>query len=423
MNKTLHRRGKSATIKIVPSKSHTIRALLIAAFAAGESTIYNPLESEDTTACIAVCRALGADISYTNNSIKVVGVKELPPKIDVDCQNSGTTLYLAAGLAATTTSKVTLRGDEQLNARPLKELLDALTALGASVTSERYGYPPFTIKGPLLGGRTSIECHSSQFLSSLLLAAPLAKGSTTLEIPLLNERPYVEMTCAWLDEQGITYEATPTLDHFFIKGGEKYTPFEATIGGDYSAAAFFFCAAAISGVSIKVEGLQRNDSQGDKELLTILEEMGCKVEWDDGGVTVTGGALVGGNWDLNAIPDTLPILAVTAAFAHSESHLYNVPQARIKETDRITTMVANLRAMGGDVEEGEDSLLIRGKGQLRGGSVKGFGDHRIIMAMAIASLGTQEPVSIDSVAAVSVTFPTFFTLFNQISEEVGNEIL
>lgn len=423
MNKTLRRRAKSATIKIVSSKSHTIRALLIAAFASGESIIHNPLESEDTTACIAVCRALGATISYTNNSIKVVGAKELPPKVDVDCQNSGTTLYLAAGLAATTASEVTLRGDEQLNARPLRELLDALTALGARVTSERYGYPPFTIRGPLLGGKTSIECHSSQFLSALLLATPLAQGSTTLEIPLLNERPYVEMTCAWLDEQKVTYAASPTLDHFFIKGGESYTPFEATIGGDYSSAAFFFCAAAISGTSIKVEGLQRNDSQGDKELLTILEEMGCKVEWDDEGVTVTGGKLAGGNWDLNAIPDTLPILAVTAAFAHTESRLYNVPQARIKETDRIATMVANLRALGGDVEEGGDYLIIRGKGHLKGGNVKGFGDHRIIMAMAIASLGTQEPVTIDSVDAVAVTFPTFFTLFNQISEEVGNENL
>ncbi len=423
MNKTLHRRAKSATIKIVSSKSHTIRALLIAAFASGESTIHNPLESEDTTACVAVCRALGATISYTNDSIKVVGAKELPPKIDVDCQNSGTTLYLAAGLAATTTSEVTLRGDEQLNARPLRELLDALTALGATITSERYGYPPFTIKGPLLGGEVSIECHSSQFLSSLLLATPLAKGATALEIPLLNERPYVEMTCAWLDEQKITYEASSTLDHFSIKGGENYTPFEATIGGDYSSAAFFFCAAAISGASIKIEGLQQHDSQGDKELLMILQEMGCKVEWDNGGVTVTGGKLVGGNWDLNAIPDTLPILAVTTAFAHTESRLYNVPQARIKETDRIATMVANLKALGGDVEEGEDYLVIRGKGQLKGGSVKGFGDHRIIMAMAIASLGTQEPVTIDSVDAVAVTFPTFFTLFNQISEEVGNESL
>ncbi|NLA93327.1 MAG: 3-phosphoshikimate 1-carboxyvinyltransferase [Spirochaetales bacterium] len=423
MNKTLRRRAKSATIKIVSSKSHTIRALLIAAFASGESIIHNPLESEDTTACIAVCRALGATISYTNNSIKVVGAKELPPKVDVDCQNSGTTLYLAAGLAATTASEVTVRGDEQLNARPLRELLDALTALGARVTSERYGYPPFTIRGPLLGGKTSIECHSSQFLSALLLATPLAQGSTTLEIPLLNDRPYVEMICAWLDEQKVTYAASPTLDHFFIKGGESYTPFEATIGGDYSSAAFFFCAAAISGTSIKVEGLQRNDSQGDKELLTILEEMGCKVEWDDEGVTVTGDKLAGGNWDLNAIPDTLPILAVTAAFAHTESRLYNVPQARIKETDRIATMVANLRALGGDVEEGEDYLIIRGKGHLKGGNVKGFGDHRIIMAMAIASLGTQEPVTIDSVDAVAVTFPTVLILFNQISEEVGNENL
>ncbi|HHU88771.1 MAG: 3-phosphoshikimate 1-carboxyvinyltransferase [Sphaerochaetaceae bacterium] len=423
MDKTLQRRAKSATIKIISSKSHTIRALLIATFATGESTIHNPLESEDTAACIAVCRALGAKIIRSNDSIKVVGIKEFPPKVGVDCQNSGTTLYLATGLAATTDSEVTFIGDTQLNKRPLRELLDALRELGATITAERYGYPPFTIKGPLKKGRASMECHSSQFLSSLLLAAPLAKEATTLEIPLLNERPYVEMTCGWLESQGVTFETSPTMDHFFIKGGESYSPFEATIGGDYSAAAFFFCAAAISGTSIKVEGLQIDDTQGDKELLSILEIMGCSVEWDSRGVTVTGGNLIGGKFDLNAIPDTLPILAVTAAFAQGESLLYNVPQARIKETDRIATMVENLRALGGDVEEGEDFLLIRGKGELKGGSVKGFGDHRIIMALAIASLGTQEPVTIDSIDAVAVTFPTFFTLFDQITEEVGNENL
>ncbi|MFA5469041.1 MAG: 3-phosphoshikimate 1-carboxyvinyltransferase, partial [Sphaerochaetaceae bacterium] len=157
----------------------------------------------------------------------------------------------------------------------------------------------------------------------------------------------------------------------------------------------------------------------DKELLTILEKMGCLIKWTNNAVTVYGRPLKGGQFDLNAMPDTLPILAVTACFAQGETLLHNVPQARIKESDRIASMVANLRALKAEVEEGSDSLLIKGDGHLRGGAVKGFGDHRIIMALAIASLATEEPVVIDSTEAVKVTFPTFFELLEKISKEVS----
>ncbi len=419
MSISLHRRGISGEIDIVASKSHTIRGLLIATFASGESIIHNPLESEDTAACLEVCRALGAKITLGPNSIKIVGVETFPEEVTLDCRNSGTTLYLATGLAATSGSRITFYGDEQLNKRPLNELLNALTNLGVAVEAEREGYPPYTIKGPLRGGESSLICHSSQFLSALLLAAPLGKGDTTLTIPLLNEKPYVEMTLQWLKRQNISYQASPNFDSFLLKGGQSYSSFETTIGGDYSAAAFFFCAAAIAGTAVTVRGLDYYDSQGDKELLTILEKMGCLIKWTNNAVTVYGRPLKGGQFDLNAMPDTLPILAVTACFAQGETLLHNVPQARIKESDRIASMVANLRALKAEVEEGSDSLLIKGDGHLRGGAVKGFGDHRIIMALAIASLATEEPVVIDSTEAVKVTFPTFFELLEKISKEVS----
>ena len=413
---------------MVASKSQTIRALLIATFAKGKSIIHNALESEDTTSCITVCRAFGAQITpLADDSLLVVAPEMFPDSITVDCGNSGTTLYLATGLAASIARPVTFTGDEQLQNRPLGELLRALTDLGVEVEASRPGYPPFTIKGPITGGITTLECHTSQYLSALLLGCPLGTDKSTIHVPLLNERPYVHMTTAWLENLGISYESSSAMDLFSIAGKQHYFPFETTIWGDYSSASFFFCGAAVAGGCVTISGLDPDDSQGDKEILPILESMGCSITWvDSTSVRVCGpgkGKLQSGVFDLNAMPDALPVLAVTACYAQGKTMLINVPQARIKETDRIASMRKNLVALGATIEEEEDALIIYGNGGLAGGSCEGFGDHRIIMAMAIASLGSTHPVTIDSIDAVAVTFPTFFTLLNQISKEVSHENL
>jgi len=415
----------SGTIAVPASKSQTIRALLLATFAGGTSIIRNPLDSQDTRSCIAVCRAFGADIRFDEHgSVILHAPKSFPQAVSVDCGNSGTTLYLAMGLAATTGSAVTFTGDAQLQSRPVDPLLQALVDLGATVTypgkHRRAGYPPFTITGPLTGGSTSIICHSSQYLSSLLLGCPLAEQDTQIAVPLLNERPYVHMTRSWLDMQHIAYQTDSHMSTFTIYGRQRYKPFETTVQGDYSSASFFICAAAIAGGCVTLQGLDPNDPQGDKEILSIVQRMGCTVRWRDTfTVTVCGpgrGNLHAGTFDLNAIPDALPILAVTACYAQGTTTLGNVPQARIKETDRIAVMRENLLACGADVEERADALIIHGTGNLPGGQCNGYDDHRIIMAMAIASLGSDHPIHITGIDAVEVTFPTFFTLLATLSE-------
>ena len=183
----------------------------------------------------------------------------------------------------------------------------------------------------------------------------------------------------------------------------------------FSSAAFFFVAAAIGGSEITVEGLDKDSTQGDKAILDILSAMGCSVSWKGNSVTVKGpDKLKGGEFDLNAIPDTLPSLAVAAAFAYGDTHLTDVPQARIKETDRISVMCENLRLMGVEVEEEKDGMVIHGKGGIKGGKVKGYGDHRVIMALYTAGTGSEEGVDIDDTSAASVTFPTFFTLMKSL---------
>ncbi len=409
----------SGEITIPASKSHTIRALLIAAMADRGSIIVNPLDSADTRACVDAVRIIGAKVKIKDDRwiVKGTGGKIIFTDNVIDVGNSGTTLALAAGLAALGTEAVTFTGDDQIKSRPVGNLLNSLRDLGANVVlNGKDGYPPFTIKGPLTGGKTSIECPTSQYLSSLLLCAPLVNGNTEIKIPLLREQPYVEMTLRWLDEQFIAYDNTD-FEHFFIPGGQRYEAFAKQVPGDFSSATFFLCAAAITGSTLTLKGLDMADSQGDKAVVYMLEKMGCHIEIGIDFIKIEGGPLVGCELDLNDTPDALPALAVTACFAEGETRLFNVPQARLKETDRISVMKTELKKMEADIKELPDGLLIKGNASkgLKGAEVSGHGDHRVIMALAIAALAAEEETTIDDTSAVSITFPNFFELLNQIN--------
>jgi 3-phosphoshikimate 1-carboxyvinyltransferase len=423
MELTLYPSNIHGSIPIVPSKSQTIRALLIAAFSKGTSTIYNPLHSSDTASCLQVIKQLGVKVESNTESIIVQSTGSFENEVILDCGNSGTTMYLAAGMIASSSIKATFTGDNQLKNRPVRPLLEALKNLGVSISyppeNKKEWYPPFTLQGPIEGGEIDITCHTSQHLSALLLGCVMGKKSSIVNVLLLNERPYVEMTLNWLKDQQMNLSFDQEMRRFVIPGNQYFTPFTATVAGDFSSASFFFCAGAISGSTLTISGLDKNDPQGDKEVLTILEKMGCTIVWKEDCVTINApNALRGGTFDLNAIPDALPILAVTACFAKGKTILGNVPQARIKETDRIESMKQNLSALKVHVEDTDDSLIIHGEGKIGGGLCKGFDDHRIIMAMAVASLRATSPITIDNIDAVDVTFPTFFQLLESIKKEI-----
>ena len=426
MKKTIYPSAVGGSVSIPASKSHTIRAVLIAGMAEGTSTLRFPLESNDTLAAVRACGALGVDIDMHNDSWSITGTagQLSPPATPIDVGNSGTSLYLLAGMAALADFPVSFTGDEQICRRSAAPLLDALQELGVEVESASEGCAPFTIRGPLQGGATSIECPTSQYLSSLLLAAPLSSGHTDIEVPLLYERPYIDMTLDWLDAQSISYSRTD-YRKFSIPGGQHYRTFDRRIPGDFSSASFFMVAAAITGSRIELHGLDMTDTQGDKEVVSVLEKMGCKMEQVDSGLAIegAGGApardLQGGRFDLNNIPDALPALAVAACFSNAVVELRNVPQARQKETDRIAVMKQELSKLGANIEELEDGLIIHGTGTLQGGEVAGHGDHRVIMALAVAGLAAEGPISIDDAAAAAVTFPDFFKNL----EEIGARVL
>ena len=420
--KKLKKTSISGSISIPSSKSQTIRAFLIATFAKGKSIIHNPLLSSDTIACIDACKMLGAKITFTSdNETAFVDSSDLNIKgktLTIDTMNSGTTTYLLYGLLGTLGAKeITLTGDEQLNRRPILPLVNAYRDLGLNAELEGE-CPPVKITGALKGGKTSIICKTSQYLSSLLLSLPLASSDSVVDCPLLYEKPYVKMTLEWLDRQNIKYTISEDLQHVEIKGGQCYREDEVTVLGDFSSASFFFVMAAITGTAITVNGLDRNDVQGDKRILDVLQAMGCKITWNGYSVTVKGPEhLKGGSFDLNSMPDTLPVLTIAALKAEEDVLFYNVQNARIKETDRIKCMRENLEALGANVVENPDGLLIKGGTKVKGTLVKGFKDHRIIMALAVCSLLCDEELTIDDESACSVTFPTFFTLFDKLKGE------
>jgi len=410
----------SGTVAIPGSKSHTIRALVIAALASGTSEIHVPLDSSDTRSCVDMIEGFGAKVEMFPELWKVTGIGdslEAPENI-IDVGNSGTTLYIGMGMASLIKGYTVFTGDHQIRNRPADALIQCINDLGGKAFSTKGNdKPPLVIGGPVKGGKTSVEAVTSQYLSALLMAAPLAENQTIIEVPLLNEKPYVTMTLGWLDRQGITYKNN-NYESFEIPGKQSYKAFKEAIAADFSSATFFLVAGAIGGDLI-LNGLDFEDTQGDKEVVNILKQMGADIKVEKSSISIKGGQLHGGTFDLNAIPDALPALSVAACFAEGETRLINVPQARVKETDRIAVMCQELKKLGADIEELPDGLIIR-KSKLTGGVVHGHHDHRVVMSLSVAGLFAQDVVEIDTAEAVSITFPTFRNLIEQCNGIIEN---
>ncbi|MAE60546.1 MAG: 3-phosphoshikimate 1-carboxyvinyltransferase [Planctomycetaceae bacterium] len=400
------------SVEIPGSKSHTIRAVAIASLAEGDSRIAAPLWSDDAEAAAATYRALGATIDTADPAawrVRGTGGEIRAPADVIDVGNSGTTMRIALGSATLLREGiVAFTGDEQIQRRPLGPLVQSLNDLGANVTCTRgNGSAPVSVGGRLRGGQTSIEAVTSQFLSSLLMCAPLGDGDSIIDVPLLNERPYVGITLNWLERAGIALEHDG-LDQFRVPGGQRYRPLDVRVPADFSSATFFLAAGALGDNDVTSLGLDMDDTQGDKAVVDYLRQMGAVIDVTDVGVHVRPSAdgLRGCELDLNAAPDALPMMAVVGCFASGQTKLVNVPQARVKETDRIAVMAAELTKMGASVRELDDGLMIE-QSELRGAGVSGHDDHRVVMALAVAGCLADGETRIDTAEAINVTFPTF----------------
>lgn len=412
----------SGSVKIPGSKSHTIRAAMVAALAEGESFVGRPLDSADARAARRAYAQLGAQIAEEDAGWRIQGTGGIlkTPDDVINVENSGTTMRIALGSAALLDSgSAVLTGDAQVRRRPCGPLAEALTALGARVYATRGGsFAPFVVSGKLRGGEATMEAVTSQYVSSLLLNMPLAEKDTRLHVPLLNEKPYVEMTLRWLREQGVSVSHDEAMSEFHIPGGQRYRPVKRDVPADFSSATFFLAAGALPENSVSCLGLDMEDSQGDKAVVAYLEAMGADVDVKTDAIRVSAKALRGCEIDLNATPDALPMMAALACFAEGVTRLVNVPQARLKETDRISVMRQELEKLGARIFELEDGLVIEG-GPLHGGTVEGHDDHRVVMSLAVAATAIGEPVVIQGAEAVDVTYPGFIADLRQVGGDVA----
>jgi len=406
------------SVAIPGSKSHTIRAVAIASLAEGTSRIEAPLDSLDTQAAVDCYRALGAQVRTDDSQVWHVngtGGQVSCPQDVIDVGNSGTTLRVAVSSAALLPAdggSAVFTGDEQIRRRPLEPLLASLRQLGASAVSTRNnGCAP-----AVRGGNTSIEAVTSQYLSSLLVNCPLASEPTEIVVTKLNEQPYVQITLDWLDRQGIRYR-NEHFQRFAIEPGQRYQGFTYRIPADFSSATFFLCGAAITDADVEILGLDFSDAQGDKAVVDYLRQMGAMIEVTPTCVRVRGGSLRGAQLDLNATPDALPAMAVVGAVAEGTTRLTNVPQARVKETDRIAAMAGELAKLGVSCTELSDGLVVE-HSPIRGGSVHGHHDHRVVMALAVAGLVAKEPVMVDTAESAGVTFPQFTSLMQDLGADL-----
>jgi 3-phosphoshikimate 1-carboxyvinyltransferase len=307
-----------------------------------------------------------------------------------------------------------LVGNERLHTRPIDELLVALQPLGGVVESlQERGYPPVRIHGSgLRGGSTTVNAsRSSQFVSAILLAAPYASQPIEITVQGLVSKPYVDVTLDGMSKFGAKARWLGR-NNLRVEAPGRYRAGSYDVEGDCSSASYFWAAAAITGGKVMTQNILPDSRQGDLAFLDILCQMGCRAEWHDQGVTLHGSELRSIEVDMKDMPDMVPTLAVTAAFAQGKTVITNVGHLRIKESDRLRAIAGGLEKMNVQVEEEEDRLTIRG-GDPRGALIASHNDHRIAMSFAVAGL-VAEGVCIDDEMCVTKSFPQFWETFEQL---------
>jgi 3-phosphoshikimate 1-carboxyvinyltransferase len=405
-----------------PSKSYTHRAFAVGLLANGESKISNPLLSLDTQATIDAIKILGAHVIQRNNFWHVSGTmgKLSPSSNLIDVKNSGTTLRLMTAIASLSPKSIGLTGDESIRARPMDPLIDALVKLGARARCEGpHGRPPVVVGGGLKGGNVEISgAISSQFISALLIACPYAKEDVELTVTELRSKPYTEITLELLNLAGAEIKHSSDLMDFTIPGKQIFRPLDFDVPGDFSSAAFMLGAGALAGVNIKVKNLDVRGVQGDKRIVDLLREFGAEVKVKGKEVEVSSSDLMGIEADCGDNPDLVPVLAVLGAVAEGTTKLMNIPHLRHKETDRLRALGTELRKLGARVEELPDELRIRGVKQLKGARLNSYGDHRMVMALAVAGLAAQGETIVDGAENISVSYPNFVDDMRKLGAKV-----
>jgi len=414
---TIHHSSLRGSLQAPPSKSYTHRALFCSALAQGESKLHSPLLCEDTFATSHALSKIGVTTRWNDTTARVTRFGELTkPSDTIFCRESGTTLRFITAVCATTHHAVDISGGRSLLKRPVKDLAVALHQLGADCTSNQ-GYPPVHVRGPIKGGCVSIPGNvSSQHVSALLLAAPLAEMPVEIDVSgRLESKSYVQMTLDMQDKFGVRVDASDDLTRFQT-AGERYHPSQVKIEGDWSSAAFFLVGATIAGEKVRVDGLAEGSLQADRRLTSILEQMHGRQSHDSDSVTVEKSQLKPVEIDVSDCPDLFPAICALCAMTDGDSTVTGIRRLRIKESNRVQAMSNGLRQMGIRTKESENSLIVHG-GRPHKAVLNPNRDHRIAMAFAVLALCTDEATIVDS-ECVAKSYPSFWSDLQSLGARV-----
>jgi 3-phosphoshikimate 1-carboxyvinyltransferase len=420
----------AGAVRLPGSKSISNRTLLLAALAQGTTTIHDLLASDDTQVMLAALRSLGIHWEQIDERTHVVtgagGV--LPtPAADLFMGNAGTAIRPLTAALAVIGGDFTLHGVARMHERPIGDLVDALNAVGAQIeyTGEQ-GFPPLRIRrGNISANRMSVRGNvSSQFLTALLMAAPLMAKDQPVSIDVVGElisKPYIEITLNLMRRFGVTVEQDG-WQSFTVQPGQRYqSPGSIHVEGDASSASYFLAAGAIAGGPVRVEGVGRDSIQGDVRFADALESMGATITRGDNWIEArSNGVLKAIDADFNHIPDAAMTIAVAALYADGVSTLRNIASWRVKETDRLAAMATELRKVGAVVEEGADYIRITPPDELQPATIDTYDDHRMAMCFSLASLDGKarrgNAMRINDPKCVAKTFPDYFEAFAGIAK-------
>ncbi|GAB7093537.1 3-phosphoshikimate 1-carboxyvinyltransferase [Halolamina litorea] len=433
MKKHVSRSRVAGRCRAPPSKSYTHRAILAAGYAE-DATVEDPLVSADTRGTMRAVSAFGGKVDRSRLDIGTLRVEGFGGRPDVpvdviNCENSGTTTRLVTAAGALADGLTVLTGDDSLRSRPHGPLLDAIEDLGGRAEStRRNGQAPLVVGDALPGGTVSMPGDvSSQFITALLMAGAVTEEGIAIDLETeLKSAPYVEITLEVLQAFGVDAEHTDS--GFRVPGGQQYSPEDGSysVPGDFSSISYLAAAGAVAadegGEGVLVEGAHPS-AQGDTAIVEILDRMGAEIDWDEdaGELRSAGGDLSGIEVDVADTPDLLPTIAAVGAVADGDTRIVNCEHVRLKETDRVTAMAEELGKLGAEVTEEQDTLTVHGgESDLVGAEVDGRGDHRIAMALAVAGLVAEGTTTISDAEHVDVSFPDFWTVFDDLGATVTN---
>ena len=406
-----------ATVTAPPSKSYSVRALLLAAMSEGTTSITNCLDADDTRYALEALRTLGFEVSGTIATEVRIGPRRTMSanEVPIFVGNAGTAMRFLTGWLAFTPGRFILEGEQRMHERPIGDLVDVLSAIDAEVEYvDREGYPPLRIRGKRMRGGFDVGIEaatSSQFVSALMLGGATLPDGITLRVASIGSAPYIGITADILETFGAN--VTREGNTITVRAGRLELS-GYRVEGDYSSASYWFAAAAATGGTIRVRGLAVPTAQGDAGFLDILSAMGCRIDVDDDAIAVSSNApLRGGTFDCNATPDIVPTLAAIAPLATEPVEIVNVANLRVKESDRLATVTSELRRLGATVDERPDSLLIQPGWSDDAVTVETHNDHRIAMAFAIAGLARGN-VSIAREQVVTKSYPRFWRTLDEV---------